>query len=222
MRKPAIASGVGVNWIKFILRQRPIAQSKLHRNIIKSAGREAAIEMPQSRNDHPDNRDLDVGACLVEDEEIKALLLGNPDAGGHLLARAETAELRTAARLDHCIVARRQKWMVLQAKWRRAVEARFFSAPAPHQTDRQKLVQFRERAQQGDAGIIVCARTKLDIFLPVLHPVREGHKGWDRKIAGDVENPKPASGGGKLGLQIADVGIAELLDVHFGPLQAVV
>ena len=67
---------MGVNWIELVFRQRPVSQSELDRNIVKPAGREAAIEMPQSRNDHSDDRDLDVGARLIEDEEVEALALG--------------------------------------------------------------------------------------------------------------------------------------------------
>ena len=58
--------------------------------------------MPQSRNDHADHRNLDVGTRLIEDKKIEALSLGDVDAGHHLLARVEPAELqpksgRTAA-----------------------------------------------------------------------------------------------------------------------------
>ena len=72
-----MTSGMGVNRIELVFRQRPVAQSELYRNIVKPARREAAIEMPQSRNDHPDDRDLDVGTRLIEDEEIEALSLGD-------------------------------------------------------------------------------------------------------------------------------------------------
>ena len=50
-----------------------VAESKLDRNIVKPARREAAIEMPQPRNGDPDNRGLDVGAGLIEHEEIESL-----------------------------------------------------------------------------------------------------------------------------------------------------
>ena len=59
--------------IELVFRQRPVAQSELDGNVVKSAGREAAIEMPQSRNDHADDRHLDVRARLIENEEIEAL-----------------------------------------------------------------------------------------------------------------------------------------------------
>ena len=84
---------MGVNWIELVFRQRPVSQSKLYRNIVKPARPEAAIEMPHSRNDHSDDRDVDVGARLIEDEEIEALSLGGMDTGGHLFVRFETVEL---------------------------------------------------------------------------------------------------------------------------------
>ena len=84
---------MGVNRIELVFRQRPVSQSELYRNIVKSARPEAAIEMPHSRNDHSDDRDVDVRARLIEDEEIEALSLGGMDAGSHLFERFETVEL---------------------------------------------------------------------------------------------------------------------------------
>ena len=55
--------------------------------------------MPQSRNDHSEDRHLDVGARLIEDEEIEARLLRKGDAGRHLLARVEMPKLRAELRL---------------------------------------------------------------------------------------------------------------------------
>src|SRR5712692_730265 len=103
---------MGVNRIELVFRQRPVSQSELYRNVVKPAGREAAIEVPQSRNDHSDDRDLDVEARLIEDEKIEALTLGKIHAGGHLLARIEAAELRAEPRLGRRIVAWRQIGMV--------------------------------------------------------------------------------------------------------------
>jgi hypothetical protein len=60
-RKPDDPSGVWKEGRKFAFRQRPIQQSELYRNIVKPARSEAAIEMPQSRNDHSDDVDLNVG-----------------------------------------------------------------------------------------------------------------------------------------------------------------
>ena len=84
---------MGMKRIDFVFRQRSVAQSELYRNIIKPARREAAIKMPHSRNDHPDNRNVDVRPRLIEDEEVEALPLGQTYAGIHLLARVETADL---------------------------------------------------------------------------------------------------------------------------------
>jgi hypothetical protein len=66
--------------IELVFRQRPISQSELYRDVVKPARREAAIEVPQSRNNDPDNWNLDVGACLIEDEEIESLSLGEAHA----------------------------------------------------------------------------------------------------------------------------------------------
>jgi hypothetical protein len=43
--------------------------------------------MPQSRHDDPDDRDFNVGPCLIEDEEIKACALGEFNAGKYLITR---------------------------------------------------------------------------------------------------------------------------------------
>ena len=129
-----------MNWIELGLRQWPLSKSELYRNIVKPARREAAIEMPHSRNDHSDDRDVDVGARLIEDEEIEPLSHGETHARGHLLVSVETVELRAEAWLDCRIVAWRQKVMVPQAHWSGAIKARFLSSPAPHETDGQELV----------------------------------------------------------------------------------
>src|ERR1700732_1058885 len=131
---------MGVNRIELVFLERPVAQSELYRNIVKPARRETAIEMPQSRNDHSDDRDLDVGARLIEDEEVEARLLGEAHACRHLLARVEMAELRGDVRLDQRISAWRQVGMVPQAQWSGAVKARFLPGPAAHQTQGQELV----------------------------------------------------------------------------------
>ena len=80
--------------IEIALRHRPVEPSELDRNIVEPAGREAAIEVPQARNDHPHHRNLDVGTGLVEDEEVEALALAEVHAGHHLFALIEAAELR--------------------------------------------------------------------------------------------------------------------------------
>src|SRR6516165_3173208 len=66
------------------------------------------------------------------------------------------------------------------------------------------------------------ARTELDKFLRVFHPVRYGHKARNPEVAGDVEHPKATSGFGKLDFQFADVGFIELAEIDFRPLQSIV
>src|SRR6202023_2883466 len=75
-RKPGSPSGMGVNRIELVFLERPVTQSGLYRHIVKPAEREAAIEMPQSRNDNSDDRALDVWTRLIENEEVEACLLG--------------------------------------------------------------------------------------------------------------------------------------------------
>ena len=124
---------MGMNRIELVFLQRPVSQSEFDRHIVKPATREAAIEMPQSRNDHPDDRRLDVGTGLIEDEEIEARSLRDGHAGRRLLARIEMAKLRAELRLDHRISAWRQIGMVLEAQRSGAVEARFLPGPAAHE-----------------------------------------------------------------------------------------
>src|SRR6516162_2306197 len=130
-------SGLGVKRIELAFRQRSVLPSELDRHVVKSARCEAAIEIPQSRNDHSGDRDPDVGARLIEDEEVEARALGEVHARGHLLARVETAELRAKVRSDGRSTARRQIGMVLQPKWRRGDTfvrflARRVRVPAAH------------------------------------------------------------------------------------------
>ena len=104
--------------------------------------------------------------------------------------------------------------MVPQAQWSGVIEARYLATSASHQTDRQELVQLGQCAQQSDSGIEVRARSELDVFLRFIDPVQYRHIARNPEIAGDVEHPKPASGRGKLFLQIANVGIVELAEGH--------
>ena len=80
--------------IELGFRYRPLAQTEIERHVVEAARSETAIEMPQSRNDHPDDRNLDVGAGLVEDEEIEPMTLDELYAGQHLLAPIEAREFR--------------------------------------------------------------------------------------------------------------------------------
>ena len=110
-----------------MFRQRPVAQSELDRDIVKPAGPELAIEMPQPRNDHAHDRRLDVGTRLIEDEEIEARALGETHAGLHLLARVELAEIRVGIGPDDRSAGRRQIGMVAQPEYRTAVMARLLT-----------------------------------------------------------------------------------------------
>src|SRR4051795_11097345 len=107
-----------VNRIELAFRRRPVAQPERYRNVIKPARRETAIEMPQPRNDHPRDRDIDVGARLIEDEEVEARAPDSLYAGRHLLARVETAERQAGAGLDRRTARRAQIGMILQAERR--------------------------------------------------------------------------------------------------------
>jgi hypothetical protein len=211
-----------MNGIEFTLRQRPLSQSELYWNVIKPAAHEAAIEMPEARNDHAHHRDADVGTRLIKHKEIEALLPDDVHAGAYLLMQVETPELRVRTEPDRRLVTGRQIGIVFQAQRRGAVQARFLAGPTPHQTESKELVQFGQCAQQRDAGVKMGARAKLDVFRPVLHPMRDGNKGRNPKIAGDIEHPQPASRFSKLRPQIADVRIIKLAEIYFPALQAIV
>ena len=58
-----------MEWIQIGFPQRSFAQTQLDRHIIEAPGSETAMEMPQSRNDHPDNGNPDVRPGLVENEQ---------------------------------------------------------------------------------------------------------------------------------------------------------
>ena len=54
--------------IELAFRQRPVQPSELDRDIVEPPRCEATIEMPHPWNDHPGDRNVDVGARLIEDE----------------------------------------------------------------------------------------------------------------------------------------------------------
>src|SRR5215470_13619868 len=112
-----------MNRIELAFRPRPIQPSELDRHIEKPARRKAAVEMPQSRNDHSDNGNLDVGTRLIEHEEIEPALLGNAHTSHHLFARVQTPKLPLEILADGWFAARRQKRIILQAQGRGAIEA---------------------------------------------------------------------------------------------------
>ena len=136
--------------IELVFRQRPIAQSELDRDIVKPAGPKTAIEMPQPRNDHAHDRRLDVGTCLIEDEEIEARALGETHTGLHLLAGVELTEIGVETGPHNRSAARRQIGMVAQSEYRAAVMARLLTrfpdlrvrTPAAHETDGQELIEL--------------------------------------------------------------------------------
>ena len=142
--------------------------------------------MAQSWNNHSDDRNLDVGAGLIEDEEIEPLSFREMHAGARLLARVETPELRTKVRSDASSAARRQIGMVLQPKWRDAVVlpfvARWPLIPRTHEADGEKLIELGHRAQHRNPRIEMRAGAEVDKFLPVFGPVRDGDKARDPEI----------------------------------------
>jgi hypothetical protein len=81
--------------------QRPLAQSEIDRHVKESAGRETATERPQPRNDHPDNRNLDVWPGLVEDQDIEAAAAGKLDTSQDLIAPVKTSCHCTKAAAFH-------------------------------------------------------------------------------------------------------------------------
>ena len=90
-------SRVGQKRREFMFWQRPLQHAQPHWNVIKPSMREAAVEMPQPRNNYPDHRNGDIGPGLVENQKIEPSLARDLDAGIDLFARvAERAELGAA------------------------------------------------------------------------------------------------------------------------------
>src|SRR5262245_36752525 len=114
--KPKRASGLRVKRVELVLRERPVAPSKLDRHIIEAAGREASIKMPQAGNDHAHHGDLDIWARLIEHEEIEPGAPRDLHARGDLLAHIESAEFRGEVRTHRRSIYGRQIRMVLQPK----------------------------------------------------------------------------------------------------------
>src|SRR3984893_12294966 len=160
--------------------------SEIHRQIAQPTPRTAPIEMPQSWNDHSDDRTLDVGAGLIEDEEIEPLAFGEIHAGARLLARVETPELRAKVRSDASSAARRQIGMVLQPKWRDAVVlpfvARWPLIPRTHEANGEKLIELGHRAQHRNPRIEMRAAAERDEFIPVFLPVRDGDEARNPEV----------------------------------------
>ena len=58
-----------VDRIEIAFQGRLIQPAQLDRDIVKSSGREPAVEVPQPRNSHANDRNVDVGAGVIENEE---------------------------------------------------------------------------------------------------------------------------------------------------------
>src|SRR6516165_7148244 len=66
------------------------------------------------------------------------------------------------------------------------------------------------------------AGAELDEILAILLRMRQSHEAWNAKVMGDVEHPELAPGFRKLASQLSDIGVVELTDIQFRPLQFVV
>src|SRR5262245_25082269 len=139
-----------VDRIEIAFQGRLVQPSEIDRNVIKPTGCEAAIEVPQSGDGHANDRNLDIGAGVVKKEEIEARSVDNVDAGQHLFARVEMAELRAKTRLKGRVAIWGQIGVVFEPQWRNAVESRLVRLAAAHDADGKELVQLRQCAQQGD------------------------------------------------------------------------
>src|SRR5262249_17542549 len=91
-----------------------------------------------------------------------------------------------------------------------------------HQTDGQKLIELGQRTQQRDPRIEVRTGTELDEIPATFLRLRHRDVTWDAEVMGDVEHPQPATGFGKLGLQLAHIGVVDGAEVEFAPLQWIV
>src|SRR6516225_4075684 len=103
--------------------------------------------------------------------------------------------------------------MIPQIKRHAVLVARRTGVAGAHKTDGKKLVHLGQCAQQRDTRIEVRTGAVLDKVVSVLRRMRQRHKAWNPEIAGDVEDPQPAAGFGKLAFEIADVGIVELAKI---------
>src|SRR5262249_48283556 len=165
--------------------------------------------MAQSRNDNPHNRDLDIGTRPIENNELKSVLPGTVHTSHDLLGFVEGAEVRSTVWSSRRESIWRQIEMVPQIKRSVAVMVRRRGVACSHQSDGKKLIHLGQRSQQRNSGIEVRARAVFDKIMAILHGVRQRRKARNSEIAGDVEHPKPPSGIGKLGFEIADIGVVK-------------
>ena len=177
--------------------------------------------MPHSRDNHPDNRGADVGTSLIEREEVEARFLGNLHAGVHLLARVDKGRLsKSEAGWTFRSFVRRQEGIVLQATERCRRGSICSPSPPISPMDRSRRTRSAHAARR-------CARrnarqSRIRYFPAESFTRWYHHEASNPEVACDVKHPKPAPGYQQLGLQIADVGIVELAEVHLRPLQAIV
>ena len=209
------------NRVEFVFLERPFEPSELYRNIVKPAGRETAIEMPQSRNDHSDDRHLDVGARLIEDEEIEALP-ARQCARRRSPARAyqdgRTSESNSTSTAGSS-PGNRKGWSASRngvvrrgslAFWRRrataSIDMNWFSS-----------VSVRNMAMRASK----CEPEPNSIYsLPVLlsSALSRRKLGMPRSLVmSSTQRRFPRFG--QLNLQIAHVGIVELVKIHCRALQ---
>ena len=90
---------------------------------------------------------------------------------------------------------------------------------AAHEPDGQKLIDLGQRPQRCDARIEMRTGAELDMLRASFHPVGHRDEARNAEIAGDVEQPEPAPGLGKLSFQVANIGIVELGEIDLGPLK---
>src|ERR1700761_7574973 len=156
---------------EFVLLNRLVAETELHRHVVKPARSEATIEMPQARDDHAHHGDLEVRTGLIQHQEVEPRAFGDLHAGHDLIAGVvELAEIE--ARRQRRISDRTEERVAFQLQRRDAIQARLLAGAAIHEADRQKLVEFGQRAQQRDALVEMRAGAELDVLLAVLHPVQ--------------------------------------------------
>ena len=110
--------------------QRPFAQTQFDRHVIEPPGGETAMDMPQSRNDHPDNGNIDVRPGLVENEEIQAKTPGKLDAGKHLLAPIEARKFLGSRAPGGRFAVRHYVGILAQGHRQRAAAARLIRSTA--------------------------------------------------------------------------------------------
>src|SRR3984957_4810558 len=158
---------------QFVLRYGHVAQAKLDGNVVEAAGSKPAIEMPQTGNDDSGNRGFNIRSRLVENQKVEARLSCDLDAGIDLFAGiTERSEFRTRDDRICRTAVRQQERGVFQLEGRGVVGVRFFARSAIHQANRQELIELGQRAEQRDAAIEMRAGAKLDVLMPVLHPVQ--------------------------------------------------